>query len=343
MAGTNTSQTRPPAVSRPLVTAWAAFVTAGAWTIAAVGIGLVAGRPAVASPVVDDDRLGRAFVAGLGRIVDAAGGGEAATLDSDAATAQLAAAEGRRVRLPGAATPCTLGPDRPLYDAVMPAVVVVGSIYKCGKCNDWHLGGMASGWLLSADGLVVTNHHVFGREAGHQFGVMTADGRVFALSAVLAADEAGDAVIARIDTRGRELPFLQLGAPPACGDEVAVISHPAGRFYCLTEGVVSRYHRRRQEREPEQRDPVDDQRPREPLAEPARPAVWMSVTADYALGSSGGPVFNAAGEVVGMVSRTFSSRPGGRRTRPGTPGEQMVFKDCVSLDSLGRLVEAANR
>lgn len=329
-----------------------AVILATGWVVAGAGGGGFAGLPAIASPVVDDDQLTRSFVAGLGRIVDAgAAAGGSVTLDSEAATAQLAAAEGRRVRLPAAATPCTLAPDRPLYEAVMPAVVVVGSIYKCGKCNDWHLGGMASGWLLSADGLVVTNHHVFGREAAHRFGVMTADGQVFAVTALLAADEAGDAAIARIDTRGRTLPFLQLGAPPACGDEVAVISHPAGRFYSLTEGVVSRYHRQRQRpaaeadqvqpREQPDRDaaPALAQSPA-PAAAASRPAVWMSVTADYAIGSSGGPVFNSAGEVVGMVSRTFSTRPAGRRSRPGTPGEQMVFKDCVSLDTLERLVEA---
>lgn len=322
--------------------ALASAIMATGWVVAGAGGGGFTGPPAVASPVVDDDQLARSFVAGLGRIVDA---GAAATLDSDAATAQLAAAEGRRVQLPAAATPCTLAPDRPLYEAVMPAVVVVGSIYKCGKCNDWHLGGMASGWLLSADGLVVTNHHVFGREAAHRFGVMTADGQVFAVTGLLAADEAGDAAIARIDTRGRGLPFLRLGAPPACGDEVAVISHPAGRFYSLTEGVVSRYHRQRQRltAEADQAQPGEqpdrDAAPA-PVAAASRPAVWMSVTADYAIGSSGGPVFNSAGEVVGMVSRTFSTRPAGRRSRPGTPGEQMVFKDCVSLDTLERLVEA---
>jgi serine protease Do len=324
----------------------AAAIVAAGWIVALTGGGS-AGSPAVASPVVDDDQLARSFVAGLGRLVDAAvTGGGAATLDSEAATAQLTAAEGRRVSLPGAATPCTLAPDRPLYEAVMPAVVVVGSIYKCGKCNDWHLGGMASGWLLSADGLVVTNHHVFGREATHRFGVMTADGQVFAVTGVLAADEAGDAAIARIDTRGRRLPFLRLGVAPACGDEVAVISHPAGRFYSLTEGVVSRYHRQRQRpaadsAEAQSGDPPGQEAAPPAAGKPVRPAVWMSVTADYAIGSSGGPVFNPAGDVVGMVSRTFSTRPVGRRSRPGTPGEQMVFKDCVSLDTLERLVEAA--
>ena len=296
---------------------------------------------AAASPVIDDARLAGQFVSGLGRIVDAAAEvGGPSTLDADAAAEGLKAAEGRRIRLPAEATPCGLEPDRSLYDAVVPAVVVVGSIYKCGKCNDWHLGGMASGWLLSADGLVVTNHHVLGREPGHRFGVMTAAGDVFPVTDILAADAAGDAAILRIGSGGRELPFLTLGSSPECGAEVTVISHPVGRFYCLTEGVVSRYHR---QRPGSATGPgaIEGQPPGPQAAAGDGPAaVWMSITADYAVGSSGGPVFNRAGEVVGMVSRTFSSRPG-RRPRGGPASEQMVFKDCVSLDTLQRLFDTA--
>jgi serine protease Do len=300
--------------------------------------------PAIASPVVDDDRLARDFVAGLGRLVDAADGG--AVLDSERATEQLASVAGRRIALPPAGMPCALRPERGLYDTVVPAVVVVGSIFKCGKCNDWHLGGMASGWLASEGGLVVTNHHVFGREPGHRYGVMTADGTVYAVTGVLAADEAGDAAVARIDARGQRLPWLALGPDAECGDEVSVISHPAGRFFCLTKGVVSRFHRQRPRPESEGEGPApaeEGRRPRpagqpEPAGEQQAPT-WMSVTADYALGSSGGPVFNTAGEVVGMVSRTSSSRQIGRRSRSAAPSsEQMVFKDCVSLDTLRKLL-----
>lgn len=283
------------------------------------------GRPAAASEVVDDAELARRFVAGLEQIVEA-GDAAAAPLGSQAAAEQLAAAEGRRVRVPPAATPCSLGPDRSLYDTVRPAVVIVGSIYQCGKCNDWHLGGLASGWIVSDMGLVVTNHHVFGREPSHRFGVMTAAGEVHAVTEVLAGDAAGDAAVVRIDTRGRRMPFLLLGREPDCGDAVTVISHPTGRFYCLTEGVVSRFHR-------------------QPVAgEASASAVWMSVTADYALGSSGGPVFDTAGEVVGMVSRTFSSRRrrGKPDPSPSAPTEQMVFKDCVSLETLRRLIDDAS-
>jgi serine protease Do len=300
----------------------------------ATGLGLlwlVSTTSIAASPagVVDDAALARRFVDGLAAVIAE---NADATLSSEQAARQLTTAAGNQAHLPLAETLCTLQPDQSLYEAVTPAIVVVGSIYKCGNCADWHLGGMASGWILSADGLVVTNHHVLGESASHRFGVMTADGTVYPISRVVAADEAGDAVIVRIDTRGSRLPSLMLGTPADCGDDVTVISHPAGRFYSLTTGVVSRYHRQ----PPEPTKSTPDQ----PAGQTIRP-VWMSITADYAVGSSGGPVFDEAGRVVGMVSRTYSSQAGRNHRRQGTLGEQMVFKDCVSLDTLQGLIRPA--
>jgi S1-C subfamily serine protease len=287
---------------------------------------------------IDDQALAESFVTDLAKLVDrrdlSAG---TAAISSREASSQLMQAEGRHVRLPPSPTLCILKPEQSLYEAVVPAVVVVGSIYKCNSCSDWHLGGMASGWLLADNGLVVTNHHVFGEEGDHRFGVMTADGEVFAVTTILAADRAGDAAIAQIDTRGRKLPAVAVGPRPACGEAVTVISHPAGRFYSLTKGIVSRYHR-----QPDEPAPATN---RSPAAgkegETAAAPIWMSVTADFAVGSSGGPVFNADGEVVGMVSRTFSSEATRNHRRRSQFGTQMVFKDCVSRDTLGKLIDPA--
>jgi len=291
---------------------------------------------ATAPAFIDDQALVESFVTELAELVDrrntSAG---TAAISSREASSQLMQAEGRHVRLPPSPTLCTLKPEQPLYEAVVPAVVVIGSIYKCNSCSDWHLGGMASGWLLADNGLVVTNHHVFGEDGDHRFGVMTADGEVFAVTAILAADRAGDAAVAQIDTRGRKLPAVGVGPRPACGEAVTVISHPAGRFYSLTKGIVSRYHR--------QQDEPAVATTRGPAVgkgdKAAADPIWMSVTADFAVGSSGGPVFNADGEVVGMVSRTFSSEATRNHRRRAQFGTQMVFKDCVSRDTLARLID----
>lgn len=279
-----------------------------------------------AAPVFDDLQLVRGFAKGTGGLADAD-----KTLDSAAIEERLKAVAGKTAALPEAATPCTLGPEKPLYDAVVPAVVAVGSVFKCDKCNDWHVGQMASGWVLSPDGLVVTNHHVLERAPGNRYGVMTSDGEVYGVVDVVAADVVGDAAVIRIDTRGRRMPFLALGTPPACGTPVTIISHPKGRFFSLTTGIVSRYHRMW----------YDDHPDRSKFKVGGTPATWMTVTADFAIGSSGGPVLDAAGEVVGMVSRTSPGRAAGPGKPPETPppgGEQMIFKECVSADTLRALL-----
>lgn len=284
------------------------------------------------SPVFDDDELSRGFTRGL---IAVAGGEEAFT--GERAAVEAAAAVGRGVDLADLAAATATRPDgRPLYDSVVPAVVAVSSIHKCSRCADWHLGGGGSGWILSPDGLVVTNHHVIATEPAHRLGVMTADGEVYAVTGVVAADPVGDAVVIRIDTRGRRLPFLRLGDAPACGTPVSVVSHPVGRYWCLTEGVVSRFHKQ----SPAKGDLAAEGAP--PAAAGGAKPVWMSITADYTVGSSGGPVFDADGAVVGMVSRTVTSSQAkpdeNRARRRPLAGETIVFKDCVSSDTLHRLV-----
>jgi len=292
---------------------------------------------AIASQVFDDEHLNHTFLHGLAALASSD-----AILTGARADEEVAATVGRGVSLPLASTPCHRTEEKALYDAVVPAVVAVSSVYKCERCSDWHLGGSGSGWIVSPDGLVVTNHHVIQRDAGHRMGVMTADGEVYAITEVVAADPVGDAVVVRIDTRGRKLPFLAVGSSPDCGTEVSVVSHPVGRYWCLTEGVVSRFHR--QQKAAGDAIPAVDGNA--PLSSHARTAsgtkpVWMSITADYTIGSSGGPVFNPAGEVVGMVSRTVTSsqtKPENTNRRRPLAGETIVFKDCVSTETLQKLL-----
>ncbi len=288
------------------------------------------------SPVFDDEELTRGFLRGLVGVATADG-----VLTGDRAVSESFDRIGTGVAIGRRAgeTPCAPG-ARGLYDAVVPAVVAVSSIHTCERCSDWHLGGTGSGWILSPDGLVVTNHHVIERDKGHRLGVMTADGQVWAVTEVVAADPVGDAVVVRVDTRGKRLPFVSLGAAPSCGAPVSVVSHPVGRYWCLTEGVVSRFHR---QAVPKGEPAVEGALPAgRPGAGAATKPVWMSITADYTVGSSGGPVFNAAGEVVGMVARTVTSSNPKRdeanpRRRP-LAGETIVFKDCVSTETLRRLI-----
>lgn len=193
-------------------------------------------------------------------------------------------------------------------------VVTVGYLYLCGKCDKQHLG-CATGFVLSTNGIVATNYHLIdGEKQRLALGVMTGGGEVYAIREILAADKEGDVALVKIDAEG--LAPLALAANEPVGSEVAVLSHPAGRFYTLTDGIISRYSRRMVNGKPE---------------------VEMGITADFARGSSGGPVFNNRGAVVGMVKSTRSiyyTRENGADTKL-----QMVVKTCVPAETILALYE----
>ena len=101
------------------------------------------------------------------------------------------------------------------------------------------------------------------------------------------------------------------------GSSVSVISHPGQRYYCYTSGVVSRYTQ---------------------LRSKEGPAKAMTITADFARGSSGAPVMNDSGEVIGVVRSTESLY---YKVEKGQQKNlQMVFKTCIPATSLLKLIAA---
>jgi len=125
--------------------------------------------------------------------------------------------------------------------------------------------------------------------------VMTVDGRVFLVDEVLAADPIHDVAAIRLrDACGLAVAPVSRDEP--VGNPVSVISHPRRHFFTLTSGYVSRYSMGEQTN------------------------VVMNITADYAVGSSGGPVFNNRGDVVGLVSSTTSIAASNVRLNQGSKG-----------------------
>ncbi|QOV90786.1 S1 family peptidase [Humisphaera borealis] len=208
-------------------------------------------------------------------------------------------------------------PGDKLYDAAARSTVVFSSLYKCNKCEHTHANA-ASGVIISADGIVATNYHVMANKEAFAFVAMTYDGKVYPVVEVLAADAVRDVALVKLGG-ARDLPAAPVRAGSTPLTDVVVMSHPDGRFFSITKGVVSRYFRRGKD---------------------GNGPVFMQITADYAKGSSGGPVLNTAGEVVGLVSSTNSVY-----YNQGKDGElqnlQMVFKDCVPADAILGLVKNA--
>ena len=207
------------------------------------------------------------------------------------------------------------------YETLSRSVYLVGSVYKCGKCSKWHEGGTATAWCLSPDGLMVTNAHVFKGAKGGAMGVTDREGHSHPVTELLGYDITSDVAVFRV--RGENLRPLRLGATANVGDAVTVISHPHGHYFTRTAGSVARYSKR-------------------PAGKGQPQATWLTITADYAKGSSGGPVFNASGEVVGMVSSTHSiyTESGPNQVKGSPKGElQMVIRYCVPVAAIRALFE----
>jgi len=178
-----------------------------------------------------------------------------------------------------------------IYARARAGVVIVGAIPKAKKRHPSQ-PVFATGFVIHKDGVIVSNAHVL--EAFRDMkavGVMTSDGRVFPVKAVLAADRLNDAAVLKVEAT--DLTPLPLARSVPVGATVYCLSHPLmnylgteNGFFAFTQGIVSGRYRTRLMGE--------------------TPINVLTITADYAQGSSGGPILNEHGAVVGMVCQTLT-------------------------------------
>ena len=204
-----------------------------------------------------------------------------------------------------------------VYDSSLKSVVLLARGYKSKTSRSWQVS-VACGILISKNGILVTNYHVMEPSRGTAMAAMTFDNKVYAISEVLAADKKND--IAIIKLKGEGFSPLSLSTGNSTGTSVLCVSHPDGRFYSLSKGIVSRHF-------------VDKTQ--------TGKAHRFAITADFAKGSSGGPILDYKGNVVGMVSSTRSiyySRSAGR-----DENLQMVIKNCVPSQSILKLIKVPSK
>jgi len=174
----------------------------------------------------------------------------------------------------------------PMIKAVGPAVVAVYTQGRGGQPK-----GAGSGFILSADGLVVTNHHVVEGAAGLEVRLST--GQRFRAE-VLGSDQATDLALLRLSDAS-ELQTASLGDSAALevGDWVVAIGNPMGLEHSASVGILSGKGRGSLGL---YRDSYLD---------------FLQTDADIAPGSSGGPLFDLQGNVVGINTAVGGgSRPG---------------------------------
>ncbi len=147
--------------------------------------------------------------------------------------------------------------------------------------------GIGSGFIVSADGYVLTNAHVAG-DGDAEVTVTLTDKREFR-AAVIGRDTRTDIAVLKIDARN--LPVVKIGNPERVrvGEWVIAVGSPFGFDNTVTAGIVSAKTRRL---------PDDSYVP------------FLQTDVAINPGNSGGPLFNLAGEVIGINSQIYS-RSGG--------------------------------
>jgi serine protease Do len=186
--------------------------------------------------------------------------------------------------------------------------------------------GQGSGFLISADGLVLTNAHVV-RDA-QEVTVRMADRRELRAK-VLGADAATDIALLRVPATG--LTPVRLGDPRnlQVGDYVLAIGAPFGFDQSATAGIVSALGRSL---------PGDAYVP------------YIQTDAAVNPGNSGGPLFDAVGNVVGINAQIYSQTGGYQGLAFAIPIDVAMHTEAQLLDNgrathahLGVLVQDLNQ
>ena len=215
-----------------------------------------------------------------------------------------------------------------VYRTVRESTLVVGTFFKCTKCKAWHFDS-SSGFVV-ADGVVSTCHHVvqFEDKRMREGYLVVADaaGRMYPVTEVLAASADADTCLLRV----ADLTLKPLALNPAAevGERVFCLGHPDGNHWMFTEGLLSRYFINREEAE---------------TGKKVKPSLYINVTAEYSPGSSGAPIVDECGNVVGQVesiTASWESEPM-EKGKPVAASYGMPLRACIAAEEIAKLAVKA--
>lgn len=201
------------------------------------------------------------------------------------------------------------------YSDIKKSVLVLGLIFNRGGSPKNH-ATLASAFVVDETGICVTNYHIFkimgqAREGAKILTTMDFDGNIFPIKELLVASEKDDLVIFRIDKGDKKLNPIKLSNKPSkVGENISLISHPKNNLYQYSGGYVTRYYYHQINEAPR-----------------------MATSVQFAQGSSGAPLFNKLGEVVGVVSSSIPLYVS------GTNKQQMVIYETIPVSSIKSLIE----
>jgi len=155
---------------------------------------------------------------------------------------------------------------------IEPSTVVILTYDKEGS-----LIGQGSGFFISKNGDIITNRHVLAD--AHHAEVKTINGKVYSITLIVAEDKEADIIRASVNIYVESFrPLSVSSAIPEVGERVAVIGSPLGLERTVSDGIVSAVREI-----------------------PAFGKIYQ-ITAPISAGSSGSPVVNMKGEIIGVAT-----------------------------------------
>lgn len=146
--------------------------------------------------------------------------------------------------------------------------------------------GAGSGVIISEDGYIITNHHVI--EDANSVTVTLRDGKTSYTAAVIGSDSENDIALLKVDAKGLTPATFGDSSNLAVGDYVVAIGNPLGQLGgTVTDGIISALAR----------DVVIE----------GKNMTLLQTNAQISPGNSGGGLFNANGELVGIVNAKDSA------------------------------------
>lgn len=182
--------------------------------------------------------------------------------------------EGIGLEIEGSDGPNTGKPPKlvDLIKQIEPAVFIIYSYDQYGNQE-----GLGTGFFISDKGIGVSNHHVL--SGGSTWTIETNSNEKYQIKDILYQSEENDYVVFSIDVSSGSFPFLNLSTrSPQIGEDIIVVGNPQGLSHTLTKGVLSAFRSVNSEND------------------------YLQIDAAVSPGSSGSPVCDEYGWVIGVVT-----------------------------------------
>jgi len=196
---------------------------------------------------------------------------------------------------------------------IKPSVVIVFAYDNKGEFLK-----LGSGFFISQSGDIITNYHVF--EGAGSAEVRTSDGKTYPITHIVAVDEQNDIIRLSVDIPSKNvLPLSLSKTTPEIGERIIVYGSPLGLENSVSDGIVSSV------RKIFDYDKI------------------IQITASISPGSSGSPVLNMKGEVVGIATFQFIE---GQNLNFAIPSERIANLDLIEEEktiTTDKLFEQENK